>query len=224
MRTLTILLLSLALAACSSTPEPTIPPTLPTPSPMAARTATAAPAATNTPSPTDIPSPTATASPAPSDTPTATPEATATSTPEPEPEPTDAGIGAAWHLPLVAAGMTQMVIIDVQRLATDRPDGAIWDAMGLAIALRVVDDALKEWQPGPEQAGYVDKLRANIAGVGGVIKAWMDGDIEAQDVASQLAPVRASSEQMLSELSDELRALGVSQANIDAFIAEVMSP
>lgn len=205
--------LILVLAACSSTPAPTIPPTLPetTPSPTAAWTATAAPAATNAARPTDLPDPTATASPAPSDTPTAMPE------------PAPAANLDDWQLPLIAAGITQMSIVELEQLAVDQPEGMLGSVLGLGISLGVIDDALEEWQPGPEQAGYVEPLRANLAAVGGVVRQWYDGELGPDDVGDALRPLRASSEQVLGDLRGELRRLGVSPAELDAIMAEVMA-
>lgn len=215
MRTLRypVLGIVLILAACASTPAPTITRTLPAtaPSPTAARTATAAPAATNTARPTDLPSPTATASPAPSDTPTATPE------------PAPAANLDDWQLPLIAAGVTQMTIVELEQLAVDQPEGMLGSVLGLGISLGVIDDALEEWQPGPEQAGYVEPLRANLAAVGGVVRQWYDGEISAADVAASLRPVRASSEQVLGDLRRDLRRLGVSAEDLDALMAEIMA-
>lgn len=122
------------LAGCSSTPAPTVPATLPattTASPTAAWTATAAPAATNTVRPTDLPSPTATASPAPSDTPTAIPE------------PAPAANLDDWRLPLIAAGVTQMSIVELEQLAVDQPEGMLGSVLGLGISLGVIDDAMR---------------------------------------------------------------------------------
>lgn len=205
--------LILVLAACSSTPAPTIPPTLAetTPSPTTARTATAAPAATNTARPTDLPSPTATAAPTPSDTPTAAPE------------PAPAANLDDWRLPLIAAGLTQSSIVELEQLAVDQPEGMLGQVLGLGISLGVIDDALEAWQPGAEQAGYVEPLRANLAAVGGVVRQWYDGEISAADVAASLQPVRASSEQVLGDLRNELRRLGVSAEDLDTFMAEVMA-
>lgn len=203
----------LILAACASTPAPTLTPPLPAtaPSPTAARTATAAPTATNTPSPTDLPAPTATASPAPSDTPTAIPE------------PAPAANLDDWRLPLIAAGVTQMSIVELEQLAVDQPEGMLGSVLGLGISLGVIDDALEAWQPGAEQAGYVEPLRANLAAVGGVVRQWYDGEISAADVAASLRPVRSSSEQVLGDLRRDLRRLGVSAEDLDALMAEIMA-
>lgn len=204
----------LIVAACASTPAPTIPPTSPataTPSPTAAWTATAAPAATNAARSTDLPAPTATPSPAPSDTPTATPE------PAPATNLDD------WRLPLIAAGVTQSSIVQLEQLAIDQPEGMLGQVLGLGISLGVIDDALAAWQPGPEQAGYVEPLRANLAAVGGVVRQWYDGGINAADVAASLRPVRASSEQVLGDLRGDLRRLGVSAEDLDALMAEIMA-
>lgn len=205
----------LILAACASTPAPTLTPPLPAtaPSPTAARTATAAPAATNTVRPTDLPSPTATASPAPSDTPAST------ATPEPAP----AANLEDWQLPLLAAGVTQMSIVELEQLAVDQPEGMLGSVLGLGISLGVIDDALEAWQPGAEQAGYVEPLRANLAAVGGVVRQWYDGEISAADVAASLRPVRASSEQVLGDLRRDLRRLGVSAEDLDVLMAEIMA-
>ncbi len=211
MRTLRypVLGIVLILAACASTPAPTITPTLPAtaPSPTAARTATAAPAATNTARPTDLPSPIATASPAPSVTPELAPAANLDD----------------WQLPLIAAGVTQMSIVELEQLAVDQPEGMLGSVLGLGIGLGAIDDALEEWQPGPEQAGYVEPLRANLAAVGGVVRQWYDGEISAADVAASLRPVRASSEQVLGDLRGDLRRLGVSAEDLDALMAEIMA-
>lgn len=198
--------LLLALTACTSTATPTA-----EPSPTATWTATAAPAATNTVRPTEIPSPTATASPAPSLTPTATPE------------PAPAANLEDWQLPLIAAGLTQMSIVELEQLAVDQPEGMLGQVLGYGIALGAVDDALEEWAPGPEQVGYVEPLRANLAAVGGVVRQWYDGAISAADVAASLRPVRASSEQVLGDLRRDLRRLGVSAEDLDALMAEIMA-
>jgi DNA-binding transcriptional MerR regulator len=116
-----------------------------------------------------------------------------------------------------------MSIDELEQLAVDQPEGMLGSVLGLGISLGVIDDALEEWQPGPEQAGYVEPLRANLAAVGGVVGRWYDGEISAADVAASLRPVRASSEQVLGDLRGELRRLGVSQEQIDAFMAEVMA-
>jgi len=128
-----------------------------------------------------------------------------------------------WRLPLMAAALTQMVIQKVEGLASESPEGALYSALGYGIALGAVDDALEEWVPGPEQAGYVAPLRENIAGVGQVIGGWWDGELDAAGVGDALRPWRASSEQVLGELGGELRRLGVSQEQLDAFMAEVMA-
>jgi hypothetical protein len=128
-----------------------------------------------------------------------------------------------WRLPLLSAAVTQMAIQEIERLASEMPDGAVFEALGYGIALKAVDDALVEWEPGPEQAGYVEPLRATIAGLAGVIGQWYDGELGAEAVGDALRPLRAESEQTLGDLAGELRRLGVSQEQIDAFMAEVMA-
>lgn len=126
-------------------------------------------------------------------------------------------------MPLIAAGVTQMSIVELEQLAVDQPEGMLGSVLGLGISLGVIDDALEAWQPGAEQAGYVEPLRANLAAVGGVVRQWYDGEISAADVAASLRPVRASSEQVLGDLRRDLRRLGVSAEDLDALMAEIMA-
>lgn len=192
----------LALAGCTPASTATSTPSATTPASTATWTATAAP------SPTE-PLPAATAAPVP-----AVPTSTATVAP--------VGIEeSGWRLPLLAAALTQVAIQRTEELASS--GGRPLDALGYGIALGAVDDSLAEWTPGAGQADYQERLRANIAGVGQVIGGWYDGGLDAARVIDALRPWRAESEQLLADLAGELRALGVSQTQIDAFLAEVMA-
>lgn len=202
----------LVLAGCGRPAAPATVTPAAEPSATATWTATATPGATATLRPTDLPSATATASPAPSSTPTSTPEPTATAA---------SVAGSPWELPVIAAAVTQMTIQEIEQVAS--VGGAPLEALGYGIALRAVDEALAEWEPGTQQAGYRERLRANIEGVVGVVGQWYDGGMGAGAVVDALRPWRAESEQVLSDLADELRRLGVSQEQIDAFMADVMA-
>jgi len=66
-----------------------------------------------------------------------------------------------------------------------------------------------------------DRLRANLRGVFDVIDRWQAGEVSSATAGPELAALRADAEQVLSELADEMRRLGVSQARIDALMAEL---
>lgn len=221
MRKMIGLLLILILAACSSTPEPapaaTIPPTVTAttiPSSTATWTATAAPTATNTPSPTDLPSPTATASPEPS------PTATATATPA----PVDL---SAYELPLVVAGVTLQVIGDLETTAAGLRDGSLASIeaggalLGYQIAIGSIAQALDESPLKGRAKHYEEGLRANLRTVYGLIQQWQQGVLSSATIGPPLAAARTDAERVLLQLTDELRRLGVTEEQIDEFMAEL---
>jgi hypothetical protein len=220
---LAILILLATLAGCSSrptaTPIPTqVPPTATVPAPTATWTATATPQATNTPTPTDTPSPMPSATPTPTVPPTATSTLTATIA------PVDA---SAWRVPLVSALLTMAVINKADETAAQMQAGSltsleagIW-LMGFRALLGSAAQMLDEAELPGREGRYRQDLQDNLVGVFRVIDRWQGGEVTSATVASELAPVRASSEQTLAELMDELKRLGVSQAQIDDFMAEV---
>lgn len=176
--------------------------------------ATVAPTATAT----VVPSSTATATAMSTVTPTSSPTSTATDVPEAAP-----GVDLSeWRLPLMVAVWTAATAAELERLAVESPEGARQAAFALGIALGAFYDGLEDWEPGPDQAVYEDRLRANMVGVGQVIGAWTDGGA-AGDVPAALGPWRAASDQMVSELVDELVRRGADQGELDAFVADVLA-
>jgi hypothetical protein len=220
---LAILILLATLAGCSSrptaTPIPTqVPPTATVPAPTATWTATATPQATNTLMPTDTPSP------MPSATPTPTMPPTATSTLTPTIEPVDA---SAWRVPLITAGLTVAVINALDETATAMQAGTLASIeaggrlLGYKVAVATVAQMLEEAELPGREGRYRQDLQDNLVGVFRLIDRWQSGEVTSVTVPAELATVRASSEQTLAELMDELQRLGVSQAQIDEFMAEV---
>lgn len=202
-----ILGIALILAGCSPAS---------TSSPAATWTATAAPAATSTVRPTDVPSPTATAT----VTPTETPRATATATPA----PVDV---AAWRLPLLAAGLTVDVIERMEGTAAGLQGGTLAsveagiDLLGYQMVLGTMATELDKAPPAGRAARYGDVLRANLAGVFGVLTRWQQGEVTSATAAVELAPVRAGSEEVLAEMIADLRSLGVSEEQIGVLMMEI---
>lgn len=223
MRYLTIFILLATLAGCSSrptaTPIPTqVPPTATVPAPTATWTATATPQATNTPMPTDTPSPTPSATPTPTVPPT--PPSTLTATMQ----PVDA---SAWRVPLVTAGLTVAVINALEETATSLQAGTLASIeagarlLGYKVAVATVAQTLEEAELPGREGRYRQDLQDNLVGVFRLIDRWQGGEITSATVPAELAPVRASSEQTLAELMDELKRLGASQTQLDEFMAEV---
>jgi hypothetical protein len=219
MRYVMMLILLVTLAGCSSrptaTPIPTqVPPTATVPAPTATWTATATPQATNTPMPTDTPSPTPSATP----TPTATSTLTATIAPVDE---------SVWRVPAVTAAMTMAVIDKMDETAAGLRAGTLisleagFRLIGYKAALATAGTMLEDADLPGKEGRYRQDLQDNIVGAWRVIERWQNGEITSATVPAELATVRASSEQTLAELMDELKRLGVSQAQIDEFMAEV---
>lgn len=220
---LAILILLVTLAGCGSRPTATpiltqVPPTATVPAPTATWTATATPQATNTPMPTDTPSPTPSATPTPTVPPTATSTLTATM------QPVDA---SAWRVPLVTAGLTAAVINALDETATGLQAGTLASIeaggrlLGYKVAVATVAQMLEEAELPGKEGRYRQDLQDNLVGVFRLIDRWQSGEITSATVPAELATVRASSEQTLAELMDELDRLGVSQAQLDKFMAEV---
>jgi hypothetical protein len=149
-----------------------------------------------------------------------TPTATATTV------PVDA---SAWRTPLITAGLTVAVINALEEMAAQLQAGTLesieagGQLLGYQIALAAVAQALDETTLVGRPARFQDGLRANLAGVFAVTDRWQRGEITSATVAEELAPVRATSEQTLANMLEELRSLGVSQAQIDEFMAAIIT-
>jgi hypothetical protein len=130
-------------------------------------------------------------------------------------------------VPLITAGLTVTVINALDETATAMQAGTLASIeagvrlLGYKVAVATVGQMLDEAELPGQEGRYRQDLQDNLVGVFQLIDRWQNGEITSATVASELAPVRASSEQTLSELMDELKRLGVSQAQIDDFMAEV---
>lgn len=152
--------------------------------------------------------------------PTVTPTSSPTATDVPEAAP---GVDLSeWRLPLMVAVWTAATAAEVERLAVESPEGARQAAFAMGIVLGSFYDGLENWEPGPDQAVYEDRLRENMVGVGQVIGAWTDGGA-ASDVPAAVGPWRAASDQMVSELVDELVRRGADRGEVNAFVADVLA-
>lgn len=152
--------------------------------------------------------------------PTVTPTSSPTATDVPEAAP---GVDLSeWRLPLMVAVWTAATAAEVERLAVESPEGARQAAFAMGIVLGSFYDGLENWEPGPDQAVYEDRLRENMAGVGQVIGAWTDGGA-ASDVPAAVGPWRAASDQMVSELVDELVRRGADRGEVNTFVADVLA-
>lgn len=140
---------------------------------------------------------------------------TATATPSPDRADLD-----LLGIQLVTVGVQLQVIGKVDELAQRAQAGeevGSAEVFGLVVALGLVDKELtvRAESAGGRRAETTAALRASTASLGAVMGRWRRGEIDASAVASELAPVRDGSEEMLTALLVEMRRLGVSQADID---------
>lgn len=139
-------------------------------------------------------------------------------------QPVDA---SAWRVPLVTAGLTAAVINALDETATGLQAGTLASIeaggrlLGYKVAVATVAQMLEEAELPGKEGRYRQDLQDNLVGVFRLIDRWQSGEITSATVPAELATVRASSEQTLAELMDELDRLGVSQAQLDKFMAEV---
>lgn len=195
-------------------------------------------AATAMPTATVAPSATATATVMPTVTPTSSPTSTATATSSPTASPTATATVTAmpavtdlseWRVPLVVAGLTVTVIGELEKTATGLQAGTLASTeaggqmLGFQIALGAVAQALEESALTGQPAGYRQALQDNLTAVYRVIDRWQQGETTSATVPGELVAVRAASERTLEAILDDLRALGVPQEDLDAFMAEVMA-
>lgn len=215
MRNLALLAVVLVMAGCGS---PAGAPTLAATEVQVAE-ATSAPPATRTATATSTPTATHTTTGTP--TSTTTPTATTSETSAPVVD------ASAWRLHVGAAALTVAAIDEIERIADARQAGTLEGIdvsgrlLGIGAVLKATSDALAEYAGGGRPDRYTAPLRDNITGTLQVIGRWLNGETTSATVASELAPMRAASEQTLSEIMAELRRLGVSQAKIDEFLTEI---
>ena len=126
-----------------------------------------------------------------------------------------------------AAGLTVAAIEKIDQIAEARQAGTLQGIevsgrlLGVGQVLHATDEALAAYAGGGRPDAYTAALRENIAGTLQVISRWLNGDTTSATVAGELGPVRAASEQTLSEIMDELRGLGVSDAQSSEFLTEI---
>lgn len=134
-----------------------------------------------------------------------------------------------WQLPLTVAAMTVMVIGELEdtaaglqagTLASTEAGGALW---GYQIGLGAIAAKLDESTLTGGPAEYEQALRENLTAVYRVIERWQQGEVSSATVGGELATVRAASEGTLGGMLGDLRALGVPQEYLDAFMAAVMA-
>jgi len=134
---------------------------------------------------------------------------------------------SAWRLPLLAAALTVDVIERMEMTAADLQAGTLASVeagiylLGYQAALGTVATELDKAPPAGRAARYGDVLRANLAGVYGVLTRWQQGEVTSATAAAELASVRAASEQALAEIVAELRGLGVSDEQMDVLMMEI---